>query len=67
MKVTINRDDIITIGEYDKQISKDEYSDGSITIPISSILDKTGQTKITIKIFTTNEVEFTSTIYYNVF
>lgn len=65
MNVTTNRDDIITIGSYSKDLTSYEYVEHTISIPIESIKNQTGQTIVT---FTLNDEEnsITRTVYLNV-
>lgn len=64
--VSANRDDIVVVGAYDTELTYAEYHNQIVHIPISSIVDKTGQTIITIALSNGTKV-VTRTLYLNVY
>jgi len=66
MNVVADRTDIVNIDNYDVTLTPDEYNNGVINIPISSISGKFGQTILTVSL-TANTKTVTRTIYLNIY
>ena len=64
--VPSDRNEIVTIGSYDNQLTYDEYNNQVVNIPISSITDKTGQTIVTVSLSTATQT-VTRTLYLTVY
>ena len=64
--IEADRSDIIEVGDYDEEITPNEYPDDTISIPIKSIPNKTGQTVLRAKI-KFGSIEYTRIIYVNVY
>lgn len=55
MDVTVNRNDIVSVESYPTTITSNEYNNRVISIPISSISAKVGQTILTVSINSNGE------------
>ena len=64
--IEADRNDIIEIGDYDEEITPNEYPNNTISIPIKSISNKKGQTVLTAKI-KFSSIEYTRIIYVNTY
>lgn len=65
MDISSDRNDIITIGSYDSTLNYAEYFYKKISIPVSSIDEKTGLTVITITL-NYDDNSFSKAFYFNV-
>ena len=66
LAVSSDRNDIVTIGSYDHQLTYNEYNNQVINIPITSLTDKTGQTIVTVSLSTATQT-VTRTLYLTVY
>ncbi len=66
LNISTDRNDVITIGSYDSELSENEYTGVNIDIPLYSISGATGSTEITLTLSDGSE-SFVNTVYYTVY